>query len=266
MGKSTYISTNLNQKQIQFMLLLDDLEIDIFSLEELKKQAEAQFNNISELVENLANKKILLRIERGKYCRANFRDESVIGCRLVEDGVIAYWSALNKHGITEQFPNQTFIQTTRVKQHKIVFGVPYKFIKINPEKQTGIIDEGYGNHRFRITDIEKTFVDCFDLPQYCGGYDELIRAFNKVPLNGNKLISYTKDTRNYSVVKRIGFLAELLDKPGLKSFVRESKKNINKRYTLFDPRGEDQGEFVNGWRLRLNMSRETILQICNTSF
>lgn len=266
MGKSTYISTNLNQKQIQFMLLLDDLELDIFSLEELKKQTEAHVSNVSELVENLVNKKILSRIERGKYCRANFRDESVIGCRLVEDGAIAYWSALNKHGMTEQFPNLIFIQTTRFKQHKIVFGVPYKFIKINPVKHTGIIEQGYGNHRFRITDIEKTFVDCFDLPQYSGGYDELIRAFNKVSLNGNKLISYTKDTRNYAVMKRMGFLAELLDKPGLKRFVRESKKNTNTRYTLFDPRGEDQGEFVNGWRLRLNMSRATILQTCNTPF
>ncbi len=266
MGKSTYISSNLNQKQIQFMLLLDDLELDIFSLEELKKQTESHFSNVSELVENLVDKKILSRIERGKYCRANFRDESVIGCRLVEDGAIAYWSAMNTHGLTEQFPNVTFIQTTRFKQHKIVFGVSYKFIKINPGKRTGIIDTGYGNHRFRITDIEKTFVDCFDLPQYSGGYDELIRAFSKVSLNGNKLISYTKDTRNYAVKKRMGFLAELLDKSGLKRFVRESKKNINARYTLFDPRGEDQGEFVSDWRLRLNMSRETILQTCNTPF
>jgi predicted transcriptional regulator of viral defense system len=28
---------------------------------------------------------------------------------------------------------------------------------------------GYGNERFRITGIEKTLLDCFDLPQYSGG-------------------------------------------------------------------------------------------------
>lgn len=85
MAKSTYISTNLNTEQIRFMLLLDDLELDIFSLQDLKKLTGTHFNNVSELAENLIDKKILSRIERGKYCRANFRDESVIGCHLVAD-------------------------------------------------------------------------------------------------------------------------------------------------------------------------------------
>jgi len=37
-----------------------------------------KFSNISELVENLVHKKVLSRIERGKFCKANFRDENVI--------------------------------------------------------------------------------------------------------------------------------------------------------------------------------------------
>ena len=75
MARSTYISENLNQQQIDFMLLLDDYELDIFTLDELKKQFSQQFIDINELVENLVHKKILSRIERGKYCRANFTDE-----------------------------------------------------------------------------------------------------------------------------------------------------------------------------------------------
>jgi hypothetical protein len=78
MARSTYISENLNQQQIDFMLLLDDYELDIFTLDELKKQFSQQFIDINELVENLVHKKILSRIERGKYCRANFNDEKVI--------------------------------------------------------------------------------------------------------------------------------------------------------------------------------------------
>jgi len=266
MARSTYISTNLNKEQIRLMLLLDDLELDIFSLTDLQRVAGEDFKNVSELIENLVDKKILSRIERGKYCRANFHDESVIGCHLVVDGAVAYWSALNKHGMTTQFPNTTFIQTTHIKQPKVVFGIQYKFIKIKPTKQSGIINSGYGNRTFRITDIEKTFVDCFDLPQYSGGYDELIRAFYQATLNGDKLSKYTKEVRNFAITKRMGYLAELLIKPGLKRFIAESKGNINERYTLFDPRGEDQGEFVKTWRLRLNISRERILQICNNPF
>jgi predicted transcriptional regulator of viral defense system len=99
---------------------------------------------------------------------------------------------------------------------------PLQVYKINPGKLIGIIDAGYGNHSFRITDIEKTFVDCFDLPQYSGGCEELIRAFNKAKLNGEKLINYSSEIGNNAVIKRMGFLAELLEKPGLKRFFRES--------------------------------------------
>jgi predicted transcriptional regulator of viral defense system len=266
MARSTYLSANLNQKQIRFLQFLDDLELDIFSLEELKKLAGVKFENVSEFVENLVHKNILSRIERGKYCRVNFREEGVIGCRLVDDGVLGYWSALNKHGLTEQFPQSIFIQTTRQKQSKVIFGVRYKFIRIDPVKRAGILIAGYGNHSYLITDIEKTFIDCFDLPQYSGGFDELLRAFSKVTLDGKKLINYASVIGNFAAVKRMGFLAELLEKQGLKGFISEAKHGVNPRYTVFDPRSEDQGEFVNTWRLRLNMSRDRILQICNNPF
>lgn len=115
MARSTYISKNLTPTQIDLMLMLDEREMDIFSLQELKDLASEEFDDINELVENLVHKQVLSRIERGKYCKPNFRDEKVIGTFLVPNGAIAYWSALNLHGLTEQFPNTVFIQTTKVK-------------------------------------------------------------------------------------------------------------------------------------------------------
>jgi predicted transcriptional regulator of viral defense system len=127
------------------MLVLDDYELDIFTLDELKKQFSLKFNDINELVENLVHKKILSRIERGKFCRANFNDEKVIGCFICDSGAIAYCSALNTHGLTEQFPNNVFIQTSRPKSNKTIFGTSYKFVKVAPSKITGILLLGQGN-------------------------------------------------------------------------------------------------------------------------
>lgn len=266
MARSTYLSANLTQPQIDLLLLLDDHELNIFSLEQVKKLAARKFINVSELVENLVHKKILSRIERGKFCKANFRDENVIGCFLVEGGAIAYWSALNKHGLTEQFPNTVFIQTTKLKPAKTVFGTRYQFIKIAKTKRAGIITEGYGNSQYAMTDVEKTIVDCFDLPAYSGGYAELIRAFNQANLNASKLIDYCKAIGNKSATKRIGLLAELLKPEQLKSFIEFAKKEVNQKYNLFDPAGQDEGEFVNQWRLRLNITRENILNIVSKQY
>lgn len=266
MARGTYISENLTQKQIRFMLMLDEYEMDIFTLNELKQFETDQFQDINELVENLVHKKILSRIERGKYCRANFRDEKVIGARLVEDGAISYWSALNLHGLTEQFPNTIFIQTLKVKSSKKVFGVYYQFVKIASSKRTGVVRQGFGNHAYYITDIEKTIVDCFDLPQYAGGYAELIRAFATSKLSGVKMIDYCQAINNTAAIKRIGFLAELFEKKGFKLFIAFAKEQIKDAYNSFDPYGADVGTYVAEWRLKLNISKDELLDIANKQY
>ena len=266
MARGTYISENLTQLQIDMMLLLDEYEMDIFTLQVLKELSSDQFDNINELVENLVDKKILSRIERGKYCRSNFRDEKVIGTRLVEDGAVAYWSALNLHGLTEQFPNSVFIQTTKVKPRKKVFGVSYQFVKIAPVKRTGIIKEGYGNHSYAITDVEKTIVDCFDLPQHSGGYAELIRAFDSAKLSSEKMIEYCRAINNLAATKRMGYLAELLDKKGMKSFIRFIKDQLTQTYNPLDPLGANEGNYHGEWKLKLNISASEILDIVNKQY
>lgn len=266
MARSTYLSEHLTQSQIDLMLMLDEYEMDIFTLEELKQVADEKYEDVNELVENLVHKQILSRIERGKYCRSNFRDEKVIGNYLVQDGAVAYWSALNLHGLTEQFPNTVFIQTTHKKNDKTVFGVDYKFVKISKNKRTGIAKEGYGNHSYAITDVEKTIVDCFDLPQHSGGYAELLRAFAAAKLSGGKLIKYSSAVNNQAAAKRMGYLAELLDKKGMRSFIRFAKELVRQSYNPFDPLSPDTGKFNAEWKLRMNISEEEILDITNKQY
>lgn len=261
-----YISKNILEDQQQFIRLMDEYEIDIFSIDDIESILDHEFSNLNEIIENLNEKEFLSRIERGKYCRTNFRDEKVIGCYLVADGVISYWSALNIHGLTEQFPNTVFIQTIKVKSDKKVFGVPYQFVKINPRKRTGIQKQGFGNHRYTITDKEKTIVDCFDLPQYSGGYPELIRAFNDAELDQDKLIEYCKAINSLSAIKRMAFLTEFLDKKKLARFLKFAEKKVNPRYVLIDPFGKEKGAFNSKWKLRLNISEDEIRAICNKQY
>jgi len=190
----------------------------------------------------------------------------VIGTFITKNSAVAYWTALNRHGLTEQFSNTIFIQTTHLKKDKTIFGIPYKFIKITPSKRAGIIKEGYGNRSYYITDVEKTIADCFDLPQYSGGYAELLRAVEQAVLNGEKMIEYCKATNNIAVTKRIGYLVELLEKKGMKAFVRYAKKQVNPKYNLFDPQGLEKGEFISDWKLRMNIPEEDILDIANKQY
>lgn len=252
--------------QNDFIKYLEEEEVQIFEIQTLKIELDLDNRTINEIVENLVAKGFLARLERGKYCRANFRDENVIGTFLAKDSAVAYWSALNLHGLTEQFPNKVFIQTTQLKKEVESAGTTYQFIKIQPNKRTGIVFNGYGNYKYPITDIEKTVVDCFDLPEYSGGFAELIRAFYNAKLNSAKLKNYCEEVNNIAVTKRLGFLAELFEKKNLQSFIKYARSKVNRSYNLFDTFGENTGKTNNVWRLRMNLSKENILGIVQNQY
>ena len=261
-----YLSVNLSPEQLRFVKLLDEYELDIFTINNIRQSIGKDFRNLNEVLENLVQKEILSRIEQGKYCRHNFRDELVISQYLVSDAIVGYWTALNKHGLTEQFPNTIFVQTSKIKSEKKVFGVTYKFIKVIPRKMIGFEKQGFGNHQYRMSDNEKTIVDCFDLPQYSGGFAELIRAFDQINPDQKKLIKYTKAINNKAAMKRMAFLAVILQKTGMEDFVDFAEKQVNPKYNLFDPFSPEKGEFVSEWKLRLNVSRDEILSICQKEY
>ena len=262
----THQSTHLTSNQIDFLKLLDDYEVVIFALDTVEEALERPIAHLNEVVENLTQKGLLSRIERGKYCRHNFRDELVIGSFLVRDGGIAYWSALNQHGLTEQFANTVFVQTSQEKKAKRIFGVDYHFVKVHPRKVLGYSQQGYGNATYPMTDVEKTLVDCFDLPQYSGGYAELLRAFAEAEPDAEKMITYCQAIQNIAATKRMGYLAELLEKKGMNEFIRYAQEQVNPKYNLFDPHGADEGRFVADWKLRLNLSEEAILSILDKAY
>src|SRR6218665_1903191 len=94
MATGSCLSINLTQKQLEFLKLLDYHEIDIFTIYGIEK-----VKDLNEILENLVHKELLARIEKGKYCRHNFKDHLVISNYLADDGVIAYWSALNSQAL-----------------------------------------------------------------------------------------------------------------------------------------------------------------------
>lgn len=249
-----------------FIRYLEEEEISIFDIKDLKNTLDLDNRTINEIAENLTNTGFLSRIERGKYCRANFRDENVIGTFLAKESAISYWTSLNLHGLTEQFPNKIFIQTTQLKKEVQFAGTTYHFVKIQPYKRTGIIFNGYGNYKYPITDIEKTIIDCFDLPQYSGGFAELIRAFYQAKLNSQKLIDYCNTVENIAVIKRLGLLAELFEKNNLKNFIKFAHSKVNRSYNLFDPLGENRGDSNGDWHLKMNLSKENILEIVQNQY
>lgn len=266
MAKSTYISENLTENQLAFLKYLDGHEIMYFKLSDLAIQLPESFSNINELAENLCQKGLLNRVERGVYARVNYINLRVLATFICPNSAIGYWSALHHHGLTERFPSTVFVKSTHRKKDAYILGTSVKFIAIKHNKNRGVIQVGYGDNIYSVTNIEMTFMDCFDQPRYAGDFADLIKAFANTKLRNNQLIEYAKAYNNIALIKRMGFLAELFQNNTLKSFINFAKRRVNKRYNLIDSGGMEQGEFVSDWKLRLNVSKENLIQIAQTEY
>ena len=253
------MSSNLALLEKNFLLDLEEQEIEIFTMDFISNIFKNKYSNLQSIIYSLTNSGALIRLENRKYCKKTFVNDFALGTFLLDDSAIAYWSALNYWGLTEQIPNTVFVQSLRLKRNKRIRGVYYKFVKISEKKFYGIIQMGRGKHKIRITDLEKTIIDCFDLPVYSGGYDELIKSFIKTKLNTTKLLDYSLRVDNLSIMKRISFLAYLFKLRGFERYKKETKKRLKDKYTLFSPLREGKGNFNSEWKLVINMDLKKLL-------
>ncbi len=193
---------------------------------------------------------IPLGAEKGKYTLHEF----VIGSTLIESYSIAYWSALNYYGLTEQIPTTVFLQTTSRKKNQDikVFGVRYQIIKIKKEKMFSIRKEWIEERPINITDKEKTIIDCLDKPQYAGGIIEVAKALKNNKFDRKKLENYAQRIGNSGVLRRLGYLCELLN---IK--IKLPKVNI-RNYLLLDPTMSEKGPKSAKWRLIINLNEKVL--------
>jgi len=235
---------------------------NIFTFEEALKISNTQRSVLWTILSRLEKRGWIERIEKGKYViiplgaeRGKYTlNEFVIGSMLVKPYAIAYWSALHFYSLTEQIPNTVFIQTTaRKKRQKIrIFGVEYRIIRVKKSKLFGTRKEWIEEMQVNITDKEKTIVDCLDKPQYCGGIIEVAKALKNDKFDKNKLFNYTKRIGNSGVIRRLGYLCDLLQ-------IDISFPEIDTRnYLYLDPTMPQKGVKNAKWKLIINLNEKVL--------
>jgi len=235
---------------------------NIFTFEEAQKQIGNDYFITKVILSRLEKKGWIERIEKGKYMiiplgaeKGKYTlNEFVIASMLVKPYAISYWSALHFYGLTEQIPNIIFISTiSRKKKQQIkIFGINYRVVKLKESKFFGIRKEWLEGTRINITDKEKTIIDSLDKPQYCGGVIEVAKALKNNKFDKDKLVEYSIKIGNSGVIRRLGFLSDLLK---LQIDLPEIEAN---NYLYFDPNIPKKGFKNAKWRLIINLDEKAI--------
>lgn len=215
-------------------------------------------------LERLHQKGWICRIRRDRYAiiplssgedRSPQLHEFVVAMEMATPAAIAYWSALNHHGMTEQLPRTVFVATNHQvrRQPGTVLGVDYKVVALRPEKFFGIEQDWIGELPFKVTDREKTIVDGLDQPRYVGGIEEIVKALAGVwgRLDEVKLRSYAARIGNSAVAKRLGFIMEAVGIGNPATFHEEMR--LAPGFSPLDPTLLHHGKHNRRWGLLVNV-------------
>ncbi len=220
-------------------------------------------DSTQKFLERLQRKGWIRRIKRGRFAiiplssgenRTPQLHEFIVAMELVSPAAIAYWSALNHHGMTEQLPRTVFVATNHPMRRPPgeVLGVSYKIISLRPEKFFGVVKDWIDEMLFMVTDREKTIIDGLDLPQYVGGVVEIAKALSTIwaQIDESKLRKYIGKIGNSAVAKRLGFIMEML---GLGNVERLRKVAVlAPGFSLLDPTLPRTGKYNRRWGLLIN--------------
>ena len=236
-----------------------------FSIEEARQVLGHKADDPTrQFLERLQHKGWIQRIKRGKFTviplssgeeRISQLHEFLVAMELVSPSAIAYWSALNHYGMTEQLPRTVFVATNHPLRHpsKEALGYTFKIVSLRPQKFFGIVQDWIGENPFWITDKEKTIIDGLDLPKYVGGVGEIAKALTSAwtDLDEAKLIEYAAKIGNSAAAKRLGFLMETfkLGKPEL--FLEAT--SLANGFSPLDPTLPKRGKYNRRWGLLINV-------------
>jgi predicted transcriptional regulator of viral defense system len=111
----------------------------------------------------------------------------------------------------------------------------------------------------QCSDLEKTIIDCLFKPQYAGGITEITKAIYKVKdkIDYSKLLQYAKCFDSQAVIKRLGFLLELLEIKHVA--IDELQKLRTNSFVLLEPSYPKEGKTISRWAIQQNIDNDSIL-------
>lgn len=235
----------------------------LFTSQDARRMLHRSALATNKLLHRLARDGYVQRLEKGKFLLnapapngiPTTGHEFLIAMGLVQPSYIAYWTALHYHGLTEQMANVVFVATTKQKRAIKVHGVTYQFVTLAQRKFFGIETQHIEGRPFRISDPERTLVDCFAHPEYCGGMVEaakgLRQALEEQRLDLDELTRYALRLGNRAVLKRMGYLIELYELPADGHLARW-RKQLSSGFSPLDPLGRRHGHYNSRWSLLIN--------------
>ena len=226
---------------------------------------------VRQALHHLARAGWLVRLRKGLYALSSSvpglspAHEFEVAMALVHPAAVSHFSAMHYHELTDQIPHRVFVTTTTghsvPRPHNAGKGESgyrvsetiYQFIQMKPERFFGTQEVWIGEARVTVTDMERTLIDGLTMPQHCGGFAEVIHAFEEAHerFNLDRLFKYALKL-DAATAKRLGWV---LENTGVERSRLAALERVEVTgYSKLDPTGSRQGPYNRAWMVQENLA------------
>jgi predicted transcriptional regulator of viral defense system len=202
--------------------------------------------------------KLIASGERGKYIARKNPESSAFMANPINtvngyfniEVVYCYLTALEIHGLSRYgLSNNIYIFNPSIKENKELANISVKAVSLSAG-ESGIVNIKYGNDSVKVTDIERTLIDCIRKPMYAVGWENVLYALKKVEkVDEYKILNYLKALKQPLLNAKVGFVMKsLLNDKGMSNKTLSQIKLILPRSPVRFFRNQS-GKFNPEWNL-----------------
>ena len=235
------------------------LKLVVFSYNDLCNEV-GNDNTAQSIIKRLLAKKLIKRVKYNLYCVCDINtknviaDPYIIASKINENSYISYHSALDYYGTR----NQVFytINVSNEKGFKNFEFEGYEYLSVKSKYNFGVVNNEL--MKIKVTDRERTFIDCIDKTNLAGGHEEMISCIELLgKLDEKNLLNYLEKYNSRKLYAKVGYILELLNYIfGVSNqAIAKIKEKANNQIYYFDKDTKRvENKFIKEWNLIVPIS------------
>jgi len=251
----------------------------IFTIADVEKITKLEKKQAGNLMSKLIQRKVVNRLKKGKYIiipqelgtTGKYVGNRYVAAREIVKSpnyYISHYSAMEIYNMLTHPITKIFVTTPKQEyvKNKVINGITLEFIFTNMDLIWGVKNFWITkSEQVRVSNVERTILDCLYKPKYCGGIQEIAAGiwFQKDKIDFRKLASYAFKLNKIVVIKRLGYILEGLGLQNDKYF-NALKLKINDKYYPLDPLLGSNNTYKNSWKLIANISHKELKNSIST--